>query len=152
MTHTAESTERFSMGPMLAAMFVAPVIGALGGIGIATIASWTTEGSAWTMRQTVSAAAGCWMMGGLIGVVVLALASGMLVRRVAVGMMASSLVRAGIALFDGLAISLVFKPELKVFWAAFLVAGLLCLILETVWAMNLTRRMAGSALKPVAAS
>ena len=58
----------------------------------------------------------------------------------------------GIALFYGLAISLVFKPELKVFWSAFLVAGLLCLVLETVWAMNMTRRLVGSGLKPVAAS
>jgi len=152
MHQSPESTERFSMGPMLAAMFIAPVVGAAAGLAVTATANWTTGETAWTPYQTVSAAAACWMMGGLIGVVVLALASGMFVRRIAIGIMASSLVRAGIALFDGLAISLVFKPELKVFWSAFLIAGLLCLILETVWAMSTLRRLAMGPLKPAAVS
>jgi hypothetical protein len=152
MNHADAQPERFTMGPILGGMFVAPVVGAGVGLALALAAGWTTDGTSWTVPQTAAAAGACWLMASLIGVVFLALVTGLQARRVATGMIVSSLVRAGIALFDGLAISLVFKPELKVFWSAFLGAGLLCLLFETVWAMTVSRRLADGAMKasPVA--
>lgn len=147
MHDVASPSDRFTMGPILGGMFVAPVIGATIGFVLALAAGWTTEGTAWSVPQTAAAAGACWLMASLIGVVFLALVTGLQARRVATGMIVSSLVRAGIALFDGLAISLVFKPELKVFWSAFLGAGLVCLLFETVWAMTVTRRLADGAMK-----
>jgi len=52
----------------------------------------------------------------------------------------SSALRAGVALFDGLFVALIFKPDPRTFWVSFLLSGLLCLVLETAWSMLAVRR------------
>lgn len=80
-------------------------------------------------------------MGSAIGVVVFAAATGgMNVRRLPLGMVASSLVRAGIALMDAIAVVLLFSPDVRTFWVTFMLAGLGCLVWETKWSMAAVRR------------
>jgi hypothetical protein len=92
MTQEPDQSDRFSPVPMVATMLV----GAW---------TWTTGEHSWSAFQTAAAAAACWMVGGLLGVVVMAAATSLRSRRLAAGMIASSLTRAGIALIDALAVT-----------------------------------------------
>jgi hypothetical protein len=120
-------------------------------LAVAGALNWTTGEHSWSAFQTAAAAAACWMVGGLLGVVVMAAATSLRSRRLAAGMIASSLTRAGIALIDALAVTLLVRPEMKIFWSAFLLAGLSCLVIETLWSMSVLKRAAGPVAVPAPA-
>jgi hypothetical protein len=136
MTYPTAANEQFSPAPLLGLMLLAPAAGALIGMAISSLAGWSNEASSWNRTQACSAAAACWLMGGLLGIVVMAAISNMAIHRLPVAVIVSSMVRAGVALTDGLVITFMFKPEIRTFWTAFLGAGVLCLVAETWWSMG----------------
>lgn len=152
MTHDQDQSDRFSPVPMVAAMLAAPAAAAGLALALAKGMAWTTGEHSWSAFQTVAAAAACWMVGGLLGVVVMAATTSLRSRRLAAGMIASSLTRAAIALIDALAVTLLVRPEMKIFWTAFLGAGLLCLVIETLWSMAVLKRSTSPAAASVAAT
>lgn len=132
---------RVSLAPLIGGMLTAPIVGGLLGFGLAITGDWSSPTSTWSPLQTVAAAAGCWLMAGLIGLLLTSIISGCHARKIPMAILVASAVRVGIALFDGLLIALMFKPETKTFWGAFLLSGLLCLVAETAWAMLAIRRV-----------
>ncbi len=146
------SSAKVSALPLLVGLGIAPLLASVIGWLLATALSWQPSPAGWSLWSIVSAASACWLMGGAIGVVVFAAASGgMLVRRVPLGMVASSLVRAGIALLDAIALMLLVGLEVRTFWLTFMLGGLGCLAWETYWAMSVIRRGAIHAAEPRAA-
>ncbi len=152
MTQQQDQSDRFSPVPMVAAMLAAPAAAAGLALALAGALNWTTGEHSWSAFQTAGAAAACWMVGGLLGVVVMAATTSLRSRRLAAGMIASSLTRAGIALVDALALTLLVRPEMKIFWSAFLAAGLLCLVIETLWSMSALKRVSGPLAAPAPAT
>lgn len=122
--------------PLFGGMLVAPLLASLIVYYVSLQAGWNPADARWSTLETASAAAACWLMGGLIGLVVLALITNHNIRKLPMGVIASSMIRAGIALFDGVAITLIFNPERFTFWGAILLGGLACLTIETLWAMR----------------
>ena len=143
MTQEQDQSDRFSPVPMVATMLVAPAAAVGIVLAMASVLDWTVGEHSWSAFQTAAAAGACWMVGGLLGVVVMAATTSLRPKRLAAGMIASSLTRAGIALIDALAVTLLVRPEMKIFWSAFLAAGLLCLVIETVWSMSVLKRVTG---------
>lgn len=134
--------------PLFGGMLVAPLLASLIVYVISMQASWNPADARWSTFETVSAASACWLMGGLIGLVVLALITNHNIRKLPMGIIASSMIRAGIALFDGVAITLIFKPERFTFWGAILLGGLACLTIETLWAMRTIAQFSSNAHQP----
>jgi len=134
------SPNRLSLLPLMGGLLLAPIGSAAAVFLISHASNWHPAQAKWTLLETVAAGAGCWLMGGVIGVVLMSALSNMDARRLPVAVIVASMVRAGIALFDALAIVLLFKPETYSFWSTFLASGLLCLIIETIWSMQSIRR------------
>lgn len=130
--------------PLIAGLLAAPFVGGLLGLGLATAGGWHSVTSSWTPLQTVAAAAGCWIMAALIGLILTSIISKCEARKIPTAILVASAVRAGVALFDGLFVMFIYKPDPKTFWAAFLLCGLLCLVIETAWAMLVLRRVNAS--------
>ncbi|MBS0195649.1 MAG: hypothetical protein JSR77_02720 [Planctomycetes bacterium] len=129
-----------ALSPLVAGMLTAPAVGAAMGLALATAAEWNVADAKWTSLQTVLAAAACWLIAALVGLLLTSLISAHSPRRMPMAILVASAVRAGMAVFDGVIVFTAFKPESKTFWCAFLFAGLLCLAYETAWSMLTLRR------------
>lgn len=142
---------RISLLPLIAGTLGCVAFGGLLGLAIAMAAGWSSDHSGWGPIQIAAAAVGCWTFATLIGLLLTSLISGQVVRRLPLGILVGSATRTGVAVMDGLIVSLMFKPELNSFWIAFLLSGLLCLIFEVSWSMLAIRRFSvGSAVVGVA--
>ncbi len=136
-----------ALSPLVAGMLIAPAIGAAMGLALATAAGWGSPDTKWTLVQTVLAAAACWLIAALVGLLLTSLISAHSARRMPMAILVASAVRAGMAVFDGVIVVTAFKPDSRTFWCAFLFAGLLCLVYETTWSMLTLRRL--TAVQPV---
>ena len=144
-TTSASGSARVSLAPLIGGMLAAPMVGGLLGLGLATAGEGRSLTSTWTPAQKAGEAVGCWIMAGLIGLLLTSIISGCQARKVPLAILVASAVRVGVALFDGLFVALIFKPDSKTFWASFLLCGLLCLVVETAWSMLAIRRVNAAA-------
>lgn len=137
MDHTQPEI-RISLLPLAGGLTVACALGAAASLALATGMGW--NGGPWSAPLTAAAGAACFLLGAILGVIFANALTGGLVHKLPTAILISSGVRAGIALFDALAIALVFRPDSKTFWFSFLISGLACLAFETRWSLSAIRR------------
>lgn len=133
---TSEPT--FRVMPLVAVKATGVKLGIVAGLGVSTLAGWQMGGLLPGLLAGI-----VWSLSAAFGVLVILLVSQRQSSRLGVAWLAGSTVRLLAALTLGLFSFLVLKPEGKVFWACFLLAGLCCLVFETVWAvrqLNAVRR------------
>lgn len=129
---------RISLLPLAGGLTLACALGAAAGLLLASFMKW--EGGPWSAPLTAAAGAACFLLGSILGVIFANAFTGGLVHKLPTAILISSGVRAAIALFDALAIALVFRPDSKTFWFSFLISGLACLAFETRWSLSAIRR------------
>ncbi len=77
-----------------------------------------------------------WLVGAAVGLILLtSMSQGQRVR-LPIGVMASSTARMLIALIVGVILYFLMTLDGRGFWTAFLLSGLLCLVVETAWAIR----------------
>ncbi len=119
---------------MMAMKLTGVKLGILSGVGVASLAGWGLGGVLPGLQAGI-----VWTLGTIFGVLTVLLVSGRQASRLGMAVLAGSGVRMLSALTMGLFSYLAFKPEGRTFWACFLLAGLCCLICETVWAVRTLR-------------
>ena len=132
---------------LVAACLAGTVIGGLAAFAAgwgptdATLPATTAINSAplWSLRHTAIAAGLCWLIAAFMGCLMFFAVTRLQVSKIPAGMLVSSGVRAGLALLNGIGLSLMLPVETRSFWVAFLACGIACLMWETVWSMSALR-------------
>jgi hypothetical protein len=94
----------------------------------------------WAEGRALTTAAGLaglvWLAASILAGQVLIIGTGLAVDRLGMGVLASSMARMFTALFAGLIVYMMLRPEGRTFWVTFLAAGLAALVAEAVWAIR----------------
>jgi hypothetical protein len=133
MTHPPSSSiSRHALAPLAFGIIGSAAVAAVSTYGVAGMAGWTTGAKA---IQATAMGAGSCLAAAMIALAILALARtsdaarGMLI-------LAASVARLLMSLLFALALFLLFNPEGKTFWVAFLLAGLLAIAVEAAWGVR----------------
>ena len=135
MTRTPSIEPTFDLPPAGLAVFGAIVVGVVTGLGWALSANWA-DGQTGGVVRAAAVCTTVWMLAAAVGGGVLYGATGRKIDRLGLAVLASSMARMLTALSLGLAAYFVASPDGRTFWTCFLVAGLLALMAETVWAIR----------------
>ena len=135
MTRASSTEPTFDLPPAGLAVFGAIVLGVITGLGWALSANWA-DGQAGVIIRAAAVCTTVWMLAGIVGLGVLYGATGRRIDRLGFAVLASSMARMLVALSLGLAAYFVAAPDGRTFWTCFLIAGLLALMAETVWAIR----------------
>lgn len=122
----------FRVMPFMAVKLTGVKLGIVAGFVVATFAGWEMGGILPGLLATI-----VWTLSAALVATVLLLVSQRQTSRLGTAVLAGSVVRMLSALTLGLFVFLAFNPEGKIFWACFLLAGLACLVFETIWAVRL---------------
>lgn len=123
----------------LALLLLACILfGAMLAFGLGVSAGFATQPLA--AKAAVLAAVSI-LIGAAHGLFVLVLAARQAIERLPMLIVASGVIRMFVALAVGLTLYLILTPEGKTFWAAFLIGGLLSLLVETAWGLSAVRRL-----------
>lgn len=115
-------------------------------VGVGSVVVGTLAGGvlctqlAWAQGPDLMSAAGLagvtWLLAVILATQVLVIGTGLSVDRLGMGILTASMARMLSALFAGIIMYFVFRPEGRTFWVTFLAAGLAALIAEAVWAIR----------------
>lgn len=121
--------------PLVGSVFAGVLMGVAAGYGVAQTAGWTS-GSANPMSAPILAAI-VWLFAAGLGVLMVIGGTAKVIERAGLVVVAASFLRMITALMLGIGAYFALRPEGKTFWTCFLLAGLVCLVAETVWAMRI---------------
>jgi hypothetical protein len=135
---TADRGRDLRIATLIALLLASALFGALLAFGLAASAGFAPLPLA---AKAAALAAICILIGSAHGLFVLVVAARQSIERLPMLIVASGLIRMFVALAVALAIYLILNPEGKTFWASFLLAGLLSLLVETSWGLSAMRRV-----------
>lgn len=124
----------FRVLPLVGTVIAGVVAGALAGYAVARLANWPVGAS--PVNPAVLAIV-VWSFAASLGILTIIGGTGRVVERAGLVVVAASFLRMLTALMLGVGAHFVLHPEGKTFWTCFLLAGLGCLVAETVWAMRI---------------
>lgn len=138
MTQSASQSRAPSVLPLAGVCLLAVVCSEVVAFGLGRFNVWA-EHEALILAALLSGAV---VLAGLVnGLVVLTVGVRNTPERLPMLIVAAGVVRMLIGLFVGLAVYLIVRPEGRTFWFGFLIAGLVCLMVETAWGLAGTRRV-----------
>lgn len=135
MTTPTQNTAAFRTGPLMAQVVAACVTGGLLGTGVAVVGHWG-NGDTQTLGIAAFIATAVWLVGAVIGVMLLGVVTHNQPHKLAPGVLASSTARMLIALIVGVLLFFLLSLEGRTFWSCFLLAGLFALVAESTWAIR----------------
>lgn len=123
------------IGPLMAGIFGACVVGAVLGAGLSLMVPWVTRAeSAWGAAASGSL---CVLIAAVLAGAGLSVALRQSPKYAPVLVVGAGMARMLIALSLALMVFFLVAPEGKPFWVAFLLAGLLSIIVEAGWAVRM---------------
>ncbi|MGH7133713.1 MAG: hypothetical protein ACREJO_17420 [Phycisphaerales bacterium] len=123
------------IGPLLAGIFGACVVGAVMGAGVSLMVPWVSRPeAAW---GAAAGAAACVLIAAVLAGAGLSVAIKQQPKYAPVLVVGAGMARLLIALSLALMVFFLVAPEGKPFWVAFLLAGLLSIIVEAGWAVRM---------------